>query len=147
MAVSDAIYGTAERYVSRARLQSMLDLEFNLLLQRLEQTRGDKCTFFAFANTVTTKHIARPGEEGGHGWLGIKFQNLPRSEPSTIIIHVRLLDTETMRQQETIGIIGVNLIHAAFYQHIEPERLIGSLMDGLTSQRVEGDMIKFSGPA
>jgi hypothetical protein len=147
MAVSDAIYGPAERYVSRARLASMLDLEFNLLLQRLDQTRGDKFTFFAFADTVTTRHIAKTGEEGGHGWLGIKFQTLPRQEPSTIIIHVRLLDTETSRQQETVGIIGVNLIHAAFYLHIEPERLIGSLMDSLTGQRVEVDMIKFSGPA
>jgi hypothetical protein len=147
MAVSDAIYGPAERYVSRKRLGAMLDLEFDLLLQRLDKARGDRSTFFAFANTVTTKHISKPGDEGGHGWLGIKFQTLPRNEPSTIIIHVRLLDTETARQQETIGIIGVNLIHAAFYQHIEPDRLIGSLLDGLTSQRVEVDMIKFSGPA
>jgi hypothetical protein len=147
MAVSDAIYGPAERYVSRKRLGAMLDLEFDLLLQRLDKARGDRSTFFAFANTITTKHVAKAGDEGGHGWLGIKFQTLLRNDPSTIIIHVRLLDTETARQQETVGIIGVNLIHAAFYQHIEPERLIGSLMDGLTSQRVEVDMIKFSGPA
>jgi hypothetical protein len=146
MAVSDAIYGPSDRYVSRKRLQSMLDLEFNLLLQRLDKTIGERRTFFAFANTVTTKHISKSGEEGGNGWLGIKFQTTPRSEPSTIIIHVRLLDSETPRQQEVVGIIGVNLIHAAFYQHIEPERLIGALLDGLTSQRVEVDMIKFSGP-
>ena len=147
MAVSDVIYGPAERYVSRARLQSMLDHEFGLLLERLNQARGDKCTFFAFANTITTKHISKPGDEGGHGWLGIKYQVHPHGDPSNIIIHVRLLDAETARQQETIGIIGVNLIHGAFYQHIEPERLVGSLLDGLTSQRVEVDMIKLSGPA
>ncbi len=147
MAVSDAIYGPSDRYVSRKRLQSMLDHEFGLLLQRLDKTIGDRRTFFAFANTVTTKHISKTGEEGGNGWLGIKFQTVPRSEPSTIIIHVRLLDWETPRQQEVVGIIGVNLIHAAFYQHIEPIRLIGALMDSLNSQRVEVDMIKFSGPA
>ena len=147
MAVSDAIYGPSDRYVSRKRLQSMLDLEFDLLLQRLDKTIGDRRTFFAFANTVTTKPISKPGEEGGNGWLGIKFQTVPRSEPSTIIIHVRLQDWETPRQQEVVGLIGVNLIHAAFYKHIEPARLIGSLLDGLTSQRVEVDMIKFSGPA
>jgi hypothetical protein len=44
-------------------------------------------------------------------------------------------------------VIGVNLIHGAFYQHDEPEALIASLLDGLTNQRVEVDMIKFSGPA
>ena len=147
MAVSDAIYGPSDRYVSRNRLRAMLDLEFDLLLKRLDKTLGERRTFFAFANTVTTKHISKTGEEGGHGWLGIKFQTLSRNEPSTIIIHVRLLDWETPRQQEAVGILGVNLIHAAFYQHIEPARLIGSLLDGLTSQRVEVDMIKFSGPA
>ena len=147
MAVSDAIYGVAERYVSRKRLCAMLDLEFDLLLKRLDKTRGDKCTFFAFANTIATKQGARPGLEEGQGWLGIKFQVHPHGDPSTIIIHVRLLDWETPRQQEAVGVIGVNLIHAAFYQHIEPARLIGSLLDGLSSQRVEVDMIKFSGPA
>jgi hypothetical protein len=146
MAISDAIYGPSDRYVSRMRLQSMLDHEFGLLLQRLDKTIGERRTFFTFANTVTTKHIAKSGEEGGHGWLGVKFQNLPRSEPSNIIIHTRLLDWETARQQEAVGILGVNLLYGAFYQHLEPERLIGSLLDGLSSQRAEVDMIKFSGP-
>ena len=147
MAVSDAIYGPSDRYVSRKRLQSMLDHEFGLLLERLDKTIGERRTFFAFADTVTTKHIAKAGEEGGNGWLGIKFQHLPRTAPSTIIIHARLLDWETGRQQESVGVLGVNLIHAAFYQHFEPERLIGSLLDSLSWQRVEVDMIKFSGPA
>jgi hypothetical protein len=141
MAVSDAIYGTADRYVSRKRLQAMLDLEYSLLLQRLDKTRGDKCNFFAFADTVATKR------DEGNGWLGIKFQTHSHSEPSTIIIHVRMLDKDGVHQQETLGIIGVNLIHGAFYQHTEPVKLIGSLMDGLDSQRVEVDLIKLSGPA
>jgi hypothetical protein len=147
MAISDAIYGAAERYVSRARLQSMLDHEFDLLLRRLDKTRGDKCTFFAFANTVATKQGLRPGMEEGQGWLGIKFQVHPHGDPSTIIIHARLLDWETPRQQEAVGITGVNLIHGAFYQNDDPAALIGTLLDGLSSQRVEVDMIKFSGPA
>lgn len=147
MAVSDAIYGPSDRYVSRMRLQAMLDHEYLLLLQRLDKSLGDRRTFFVFANTVTTKHIAKLGEEGGHGWLGIKFQDAPRSAPSTIIIHTRLLDWETSRQQEAVGILGVNLIHGAFYQHLEPERLIGSLLDSLSWQRIEVDMIKVAGPA
>jgi hypothetical protein len=141
MAVSDAIYGASSRYVSRQRLQSMLDHEFNLLLQRLDKTRGDKCTFFVFADTVATKR------DEGSGWLGIKFQVHPHGDPSTIIIHVRTLDKESQRQQEALGIIGVNLIHGAFYQSATPAELIGSLLDDLSSARVEVDMIKFSGPA
>ena len=141
MAVSDAIYGASDRYVSRQRLQSMLDHEFNLLLQRLDKTRGDKCTFFVFADTVATKR----GE--GSGWLGIKFQVHPHGDPATIIIHVRTLDPESLRQQEALGIVGVNLIHGAFYQFAQPSELIGSLLDDLSNERVEVDMIKFSGPA
>jgi hypothetical protein len=143
MRVSDAIYGPIDRYVSRKRLQAMLDYEFNLVLERLNPTRGDKCTFFVFANTVATHSFAK--QEDGHGWLGIRFQVEPRAEPSEIIIHVRMLDKETTREQEALGVIGVNLIYGAFY-HRKPEELIGSLMEDLTRQRIEVDMIKFSGP-
>ena len=141
MAISDAIYGASDRYVSRQRLQAMLDYEFNLLLQRLDKTRGDKCTFFVFADTVATRR------DEGNGWLGIKFQVHPHGDPSTIIIHVRTLDKESLHQQEALGIIGVNLIHGAFYQSADPVGLIGSLLDELSSDRVEVDMIKCSGPA
>jgi hypothetical protein len=145
MAVSDAIYGPADRYVSRQRLQAMLDYEFNLLLERLDKTRGDKSTFFVFANTVATRSYTR--KEEGQGWLGMKFQTQAHAAPSQIIIHARLLDDENFREQETLGIVGVNLIHGAFYHHDEPEKLIGSLLEGLSYKRIEVDMIKFSGPA
>src|SRR5438128_12402030 len=59
MGVSDAIYGTSDRYVSRKRLESMLDYEFNLLLERLNATRGNKCAFFTFADTVATHSYTR----------------------------------------------------------------------------------------
>ena len=140
MAISDAIYGPSDRYVSRKRLQSMLDHEYELLLRRLAKTRGDKCTFFVFADTVATKR------DEGSGWLGVKFQVHPHGEASTIIIHVRTLDKESLRQQEALGIIGVNLVYGAFYLHDDPAKMIGSLMDGLSSDRVEVDMIKCSGP-
>jgi hypothetical protein len=141
MSVSDAIYGKADRYVSRKRLQAMLDLEYDLLIKRLNTSRGDKCTFFVFADTVATKR------DEGQGWLGVKFQAQLQEAPSQIIIHVRTLDKESLRQQEALGIIGVNLLHGAFYQCTEPAKLIGSLLDDLSSTRVEVDLIKFSGPA
>jgi hypothetical protein len=140
MAISDAIYGASDRYVSRKRLQAMLDYEFNLLLQRLDKTRGDKCTFFVFADTVTTRR------DEGQGWLGIKFQTQTREPPSDIMIHVRMLEKHSVRQQEVLGIIGVNLIHAAFYHFAEPEKVIALLMDDLSREHIEVDMIKFSGP-
>jgi hypothetical protein len=141
MAVSDAIYGATDRYVSRHRLRAMLDGEYSLLLERLKEKRGAKTAFFVFANTVATKR------EGGNGWMGIRFQAEPGAEASEIMIHVRMLDKENVRQQEALGIIGVNLIYGTFYLHRQPELLIRSLLDNLTWERVEVDMIRFSGPA
>jgi hypothetical protein len=144
MRVSDAIYGPSDRYVSRNRLAAMLDYEFNLILERLNATRGDRSTFFVFADTVATHSFSR--QEDGHGWMGIRFQPEPRAEPSEIIIHVRMLDKVHAREQEALGVIGVNLVYGAFYHAKHPEVLIGSLLDNLTRERIEVDMIKFSGP-
>lgn len=143
MAVSDAIYGPTERYVSRARLQSMLDLEFKLDLERLGESRGDNTSFFAFADTVAAR--SHQGGNECHGWMGVKFQAHPRDEASQIIMHVRMLDAEASLQQEALGIVGVNLLHGAFFQHHEPEQLVESLLDRLTTGRIEIDMIEFSG--
>src|ERR1700688_3591764 len=83
MAVSDAIYGPTDRYVSRRRLKAMLDYEYDLILERLEDNRGATTAFFAFADTVATRR------EEGHGWLGIKFQSEPGADASEIYIHLR----------------------------------------------------------
>ena len=145
MAVSDAIYGPADRYVSRQRLRAMLDHEYVLLQERLGEKRGDQVAFFVFADTVATGSFKR--HDDGHGWLGIRFQNEPHAPFSEIFIHVRMLDHESLRQAEALGIIGINLIYGAFYSWEEPEKLIGSLLDNLTWERVEVDMIRFAGPA
>src|SRR5256714_3104318 len=143
MAVSDAIYGRCKRYVSRERLQSMLDLEHGLNLERLQPSRGDATAFFAFADTVAARNFQ--GTNECHGWMGVKFQSHPRDEDSRIIIHVRMLDHENGLQQEALGIVGVNLLYAAFFLHHRPHRMLESLLDNLTTQRLEIDMVEFSG--
>jgi hypothetical protein len=145
MTVSDAIYGPADRYVSRQRLQTMLDHEYSLLFERLAAKRGATTQFFAFANTVAAQSFNR--RDDCHGWMGIRFQPRPGEEPSQIIIHVRMLDRENLPQQEALGIMGVNLIYGALNLHASPDRFLESLLDGLSRERVELDMIKFSGPA
>ena len=145
MGVSDALYGHAERYVSRQRLEAMLEQEFKQVLQQLDSGRGDKKRFFAFANTVATRSYKSPGN--GRGWLGIRFQGKPHEEPSQIIFHAHLLDSTAARQQEALGILGVNLVYGAFFRRENPEVLIASLMESLSREQVELDMIKFSGPA
>ncbi len=143
MTVSDAIYGRAERYVCRQRLQAMLDYEQDLNLGRLGETRGDTTAFFTFADTVSARNYK--GTNECHGWMGVKFQSRPRDQASQIIIHVRMLDSENALQQEALGIVGVNLLWGAFFLCHEPELLMESLLDGLTTQRIEIDMIEFSG--
>lgn len=145
MSVSDAIYGDCERYVCRQRLEDMLDHEHSLNLERLCDKRGDTTSFFAFADTVSARNFH--GTNECHGWMGIRFQAHPRDEDSQIIIHVRMLDTENALQQEALGIIGVNLIYAAFNLNHEPDQIVESLLDGLSTRRIEIDMIEFSGIA
>lgn len=145
MQVSDSIYGACDRYVSRQRLLAMLDREYRLLVERLDGNRGAESYFFAFADTVVATSYTSKGE--AHGWLGIRFQTEPRSKPSQVIIHVRLLDAENVQEQEALGMIGVNLVYGAVYHWSRPEKIISGLIDKLNRDRVEVDLIEFSGPA
>ncbi|MEY2482860.1 MAG: hypothetical protein QOK24_1388 [Verrucomicrobiota bacterium] len=144
MTFSDAIYGPADRYVSRKRLHTMLDHEYQLLIERLDAKLGSLRTFFVFADTVAARSFKQHNES--QGWLGVRFQEETRGEPSEIIIHVRMLDESNTDQQEALGIIGVNLLFGAFY-HSQPEKLIASLQENLAPDRMQVDLIKFSGPA
>ncbi len=146
MTFSDAIYGKAPRYVSRERLVTMLDHEYELLVTRLGEKRGATTKFFVFADTVAAK--AYKGNNECHGWMGIRFQSSPGDEhPSDVMLHVRMWDKDNLRQQEAIGIVGTNLLYAAFYLRDDLDKFIASLADNLGSDRIEIDMLKFSGPA
>ena len=85
--------------------------------------------------------------ENGRGWIGIRFQRQPGEPPSDVVVHVNLKDTTARLQQEALGVVGVNLIYGGYHLHAEPSALIGSLMDELSRDRVEVDMIKLAGPA
>jgi len=145
MTFSDAIYGKAPRYVSRERLNLMLDHEYKLLIERLAATRGERSTFFVFADTVAARNYK--GTNDAHGWMGIRFQTEPGGPPSEIVIHVRMWDKENVLQQDALGIVGTNLVYGAFYYRDDPKKFTESLLDHLNSDRIEVDMLKFSGPA
>jgi hypothetical protein len=142
MAISDQLYGATGHYVSRERLESMLAHEFEELLRRPPTHPTEPKALFVFADTIATQSHTHPGQ----GWMGIRFQDKPGGETSEIIIHFGMSDPETVNQQEAAGILGVNLVHAAFYYNHDPKLCVNSLMDGLSRHRIEVDMIKFSGP-
>lgn len=145
MTFSDHIYGkeTGGRYVCESRLLKMLEKEYQLLEERLGDTRGKDHQFFAFSNTVSALNFTRTNE--AHGWMGVRFQHAPGSEVSEVVIHVRMLDPQNVLQQDALGIIGVNLIYGAFFMQRDPEELINSLMDHLDNSRIEVNFIRFGG--
>lgn len=145
MKFSDSIYGPCKRYVSRERLQAMLNKEYGLVLDRLNEMRGSECSFYAFANTVSTYSYTQ--QQAGHGWLGIRFQAHPGETASQIDLHVVLKGNSNTQDQDTLGILGVNLIYGAYYYNDSPVTLLTSLMDNLSSELLEVDMIDFEGPA
>jgi len=147
MTMSDAIYGkeNSGRYVCEERLQKMLDTEYNILIDRLTNIRHKETTFFAFADTVSAKSYKGTGEN--HGWIGIKFQHKPHALPSQVIVHMSMLDAENIQQQEAIGLLGVNLVYAVYHDIQDRENFVSGLMDGLTTSRVQIDMIRVSGEA
>src|SRR5437588_4023304 len=55
MTLSDAIYGACGRYVSRPRLETMLDYEYRATTEHLAAKRGENTRFFAFADTIAAK--------------------------------------------------------------------------------------------
>ncbi len=147
MTFSDSIYGKEEsgRYVCEKRLRKMLDHEFSLLQERLQAERGKKSHFFTFANTVAAKQYKKDNES--HGWMGVRFQHEPQAAPSDVVVHIRLLDNQNLLQQKVLGAVGVNLLHACYFQRDSHTSFLDALMDHLESNQIEIDMVKAEGPA
>ena len=143
--VSDEIYGGGTRYVSKERLLAMLDREYRLLLSRLTAIRGTDKRFFVFADTVAARNYEGTNQQ--HGWVGIRFQTEPGAEPSQILLHINLCDTTAQRQQHAVGILGVNLIYAAFHQRGEMNLFLEELYGELSMARIEIDVVELNGPA
>lgn len=143
---SDAIYGVEDdgRYVTESRLKRMLSHEIELIEKRLDRAKHPNKLFFSFANTVATIDFAKQFK--GHGWIGIRYQIEPDQEYNEITLHIRFKENDVHLQQETLGILGVNLIYGAFYKHNNPKKLLKYLYDHLSKDRLEIDTINFSGP-
>jgi len=143
---SDVIYGIEAdgRYVTESRLKKMLSHEVNLIEKRLSRAKHPNKMFFSYANTVATIDFAKQFK--GHGWVGIRFQIEPNEDYNDIILHIRFKETDVRLQQETLGILGVNLIYSAFYKHNDPKKILRYLYDHLDKDQLEIDTINFSGP-
>ena len=143
---SDAIYGKEKdgRYVYKSRLEKMLKHEYQLLDERLNRNNHKHTRFFTYADTITTTNYTKTTQ--GNGWIGLRFQNNPNKKPSDFIIHVILHDQDAKLQQETVGIIGTNLIHACFNE-TDPKEILKRIYDSLEKEQFEINMVEVIGPA
>ncbi|CAM1348846.1 TonB-dependent receptor [Tenacibaculum crassostreae] len=143
---SDAIYGIEKdnRYVTEPRLKKMLKHEMDLIEERLDRHKHPDKLFFSYANTVATINFTKKFK--GHGWVGIRFQLDPLEDYNEIVLHLRFRETDARQQQETLGVLGVNLIYGAYYLNDNPKDLLKSFYDNIDKDRLEIDMINFSGP-
>jgi hypothetical protein len=121
----------------------MLDHEYGLLEERLDRKSFPDRKYFAFADTVTTLNYVKTNQ--GHGWIGVRFQKDSNKKWNEIIIHVNLHDQDAKLQQETVGILGTNLLHACFYL-TEPKEILKELYDNLSRSNLDIDMVNFFGP-
>jgi len=143
--VSDDLYGAGSRYVSKQRLEAMLDNEWTQLLTQLSKTRGPQTRFFCFVDTVSARNFA--GTNDAHGWIGLRFQLQPGGPPNDILLHINMRDPSNVLQQEAIGILGVNLIYAAFYEAQVKESFLASLAEDVVGERIEIDDVDLHGTA
>jgi hypothetical protein len=142
---SDERYGRGTRYVSRERLLAMLEREYQSLEQQLRGPRGPEVRFFAFADTVAARSFKGDNEQ--HGWMGLRFQATIGAGPSDILLHVALRDRAVEQQRSALGMLGVNLVHAAYHQKPEPRSFLAAVFEGLSLERLEIDVVELGGPA
>jgi hypothetical protein len=143
--VSDDLYGSGSRYVSKQRLEAMLDNEWAQLLAQLQKTRGSHTRFFSFVDTVSARNFA--GTNDAHGWIGLRFQSQPGGPPNDVLMHINMRDPANILQQEAIGILGVNLIYSAFYELQTKESFLEGVAQDVVKERIEIDYIDLRGPA
>ena len=142
---SNSIYGKEKnnRHVCASRLNNMLYHEYKLITNRLKNSEHKGKSFFTYANTICTINYEKTNQ--GHGWMGVRFQTSSSSKHNDVIIHIRLHDPETSLQQETVGVLGINLIYACYNHYKNPKKFIKSLYDNLSRDKVEIDTIKMNG--
>src|SRR3989454_1340317 len=143
--VSDDLYGAGTRYVSRQRLEAMLDREWDQLQTQLRESRGSTSRFFAFADTVSARNYA--GTNESHGWMGVRFLTEPGREPNDVLLHVNMMDPSNLLQQEVLGVLGVNLVYGVYHQRESRDVFLRGLAEDIAAGRIEIDLIDMRGPA
>ena len=78
--VSDDLYGSGARYVSKERLNAMVDNEWTELVHQLNKSHGSQTRFFSLSIPVRPQ-LRRNKRK--HGWVGLRFQLHPGGHRTT----------------------------------------------------------------
>src|ERR1700740_2375995 len=122
----------------------MVNSEWAQLINQLNKTRGSNTRFFSFVDTIFARNYAGTNEP--HGWVGLRFQLQPGGEANEIVLHINMRDPSNPLEQEAIGILGVNLIHAVFYQLQTKESFLENAAQDV-EKRIEIDYVEVRGAA
>src|SRR5260370_19060524 len=123
----------------------MLVNDWAHMITQLEKSRGSRTRFFSFVDNSSARNFA--GTNDPHGWIGLRFQSQPGGPPNDVLLHINMLDPANILQQEAIGILGVNLIYAAFYELQSKESFLQGVAQDVVKERIEIDYIDLRGPA
>src|SRR6202007_2209798 len=123
---------------------AMLSSEGAQLIHQLNKSQGSHPCFFSFVDTISARNYAGTNEP--HGWVGLRFQLQPAGQPNDIVLHINMRDPSNPLQQEAIGILGVNLIYAVFYQLQTKESFFENIAQEL-EKRIEIDYAGVRGAA
>lgn len=144
MQMSDRMYGTSNRYVSKDRLLQMCRQEYDEIETTLRDIKGPDCRFFSFAATIAAK--AYMSDRECEGWMGILYQHEVGASPSTIWIHVRMKDPTAELQGDALGILGLNMVYLAKDKR-SPKQFVKHLLDDIKPGRLTINAVGFEGPA
>jgi hypothetical protein len=111
----------------------------------LHASRGADTKLFSFVDTVSARNYL--GTNDCHGWVGLRFMREPGGAANNVILHVNLRDPSNVQQQEAVGILGVNLVYAAYTALGSAEEFLASLSEELGLHRVEIDHLELTGPS
>src|SRR5258708_39416533 len=114
-----------------------LDNEWTQLPTQLSKSRGSQTRFFCFVDTVSARSFA--GTNDSHGWIGLRFQLQPGGPLNDVLLHVNMRDPSNVLQQQAIGILGVNLIYAAFYEGGTKASFLEGVAQDAVAERIQLD--------
>jgi hypothetical protein len=153
-------FGSAPAPVSLERTQQILDAEFTKLeeltrAQEEQKLRSGSPLKLAERKLFVLAKVADARPKDGEAWFGLRFRAAPGAEPTTILLHARLLSDQFRDQKSAIEELGINLVHGAYFHLLEgdkvapsgPEALIQALFDQVDRSQVALDYVRLGEPA